>query len=122
MTITHHKMGGICLELVDGLELIEPRPGSWEAQLGRQLHETQLGLNVFQLLIVAQRMPVLPAQAQIEQTVSQSCQTNNSHEEVSGLPCPAFGRFGAGRRGQRRHKEACGELREWCHLDRGILR
>ena len=37
---THHKMSGICLKLVDGLQLIEPRLGCWQIKSRRRLHET----------------------------------------------------------------------------------
>jgi hypothetical protein len=47
----------ICLELVDGLQLVEPRPGPWQAQVCGLLHEAQLGLDVFLLLILAQCVP-----------------------------------------------------------------
>jgi hypothetical protein len=50
---THHKMSGIGLELVDGLQLIEPRLGCWQIKPCRQLHETQLSIDVFQFLIFA---------------------------------------------------------------------
>jgi hypothetical protein len=47
----------VCLELVDGLQLIEPRPGPGKAQVSGLLHEAQFGVDVFLLLIVAQRVP-----------------------------------------------------------------
>jgi len=50
-------MRGICLKLVDGLELIEPCLGRRQAEPRRLLHETQLGVDVFQLFIVAQGVP-----------------------------------------------------------------
>jgi hypothetical protein len=52
-------MGGIRLKLVDGLELVEPGLGRRKAELRRLLHETQLGVDVLQLLIVAQGVPVI---------------------------------------------------------------
>jgi hypothetical protein len=44
---------------MDRLQLIEPRLGTRQAQLGRLAHQTELGVDVFQLLVVAQRVPAI---------------------------------------------------------------
>jgi hypothetical protein len=50
---TYHMVCRISLELVNGLQLVESRLATWEAELCGFLHKTQLGVEVFELLGVA---------------------------------------------------------------------
>ena len=50
-------MGDLRLVNVDGLELVEPRPGATQSEFLRAFHQAQLGINVGLLLLSAECMP-----------------------------------------------------------------
>ena len=50
-------MRRIRLKLVDRLELVEARFGAREAQVRGPLHQTELGVDVLELLVVGQGVP-----------------------------------------------------------------
>lgn len=55
---THNKVCSIRLQLVHGLELIEPRLCSRQSQCRGLLHQTKLRIDVRRLLFVTERVPV----------------------------------------------------------------
>jgi hypothetical protein len=54
---TYHVMRSIRLKLMYSLQLVEPRLAAGKIELCRFLHETELSVDVFELLGVAERMP-----------------------------------------------------------------
>ena len=55
--VTYHKVRCVCLECVNGLQLVKSRLGPGKAKPRGFLHETQLGVDILQFLVVAQSVP-----------------------------------------------------------------
>jgi len=85
-------MGSIRLQLVDGLQLVKLCLCASQTQSGWLLHQTQLGVDVSQLVRVAQRMPEMSELVLVD--------------GIPDLPCSTFSRTSTwlGRR-KARHEE-----------------
>ncbi len=57
--VTYHKVRCVCLECMNGLQLVESRLSPGKTKPRGFLHETQLGVDILQFLVVAQSVPTV---------------------------------------------------------------